>query len=158
MLRRSSILTACVIVGTVLAYGSPASKAAASKAPTAAPAAGVLDPYLRIAATLAEDKLEGVASDAKAIGAAAAKLGEAGGKVKDAAADLAKATDIETARGAFGTLSASVITLVGDKRPEGVKLAYCSMADKQWLQRGSTIRNPYFGSVMLECGQIVEGK
>lgn len=38
--------------------------------------------------------------------------------------------------------------------------AYCPMAfdntGAEWLQRGETINNPYFGSMMLRCGEIRE--
>ena len=37
---------------------------------------------------------------------------------------------------------------------DGVKLAYCPMVKASWLQKGDTIRNPYYGSAMLECGEF----
>jgi hypothetical protein len=36
-------------------------------------------------------------------------------------------------------------------------VAYCPMARKYWLQRGTAIRNPYYGKSMLECGRINAG-
>ena len=35
-----------------------------------------------------------------------------------------------------------------------VKLAYCPMADKPWLQKDKDIKNPYYGSAMLTCGSF----
>lgn len=31
---------------------------------------------------------------------------------------------------------------------------YCPMAKAGWLQADKTVRNPYFGQAMLDCGQI----
>jgi hypothetical protein len=35
-----------------------------------------------------------------------------------------------------------------------VKLTYCPMVKASWLQKEDKIRNPYYGSTMLECGQF----
>ena len=34
------------------------------------------------------------------------------------------------------------------------KLAFCPMVKRSWLQKDEKIRNPYFGSTMLECGEF----
>ncbi|RMH29745.1 MAG: DUF3347 domain-containing protein, partial [Planctomycetota bacterium] len=67
------------------------------------------------------------------------------------------------ARVRFDGVSAAAIALVrrfgyaGDA-PAG--LAHCPMAfdnrGADWLQRGDTINNPYFGASMLRCGEIRE--
>jgi hypothetical protein len=36
--------------------------------------------------------------------------------------------------------------------PDGVRVAYCPMADKPWLTKDKDIRNPYYGAAMLTCG------
>ena len=58
-------------------------------------------------------------------------------------------------------MSTSIIALqrrFGHHGSETWHLAYCPMAfdDKgaEWLQRGTTINNPYFGASMLRCGEI----
>ena len=38
--------------------------------------------------------------------------------------------------------------------PEGVRKAYCPMAQKPWLQEGSTLANPYYGTSMATCGEF----
>ena len=30
---------------------------------------------------------------------------------------------------------------------------YCPMVNKQWLQKGETVSNPYYGKAMLTCGE-----
>ena len=41
---------------------------------------------------------------------------------------------------------------VGDE----VKVAYCPMVRKYWLQKGETIQNPFYGRAMSDCGRINE--
>jgi hypothetical protein len=36
-----------------------------------------------------------------------------------------------------------------------VKVAYCPMARKSWLQKSGTIQNPYYGTAMSDCGRFV---
>jgi hypothetical protein len=38
---------------------------------------------------------------------------------------------------------------------ERPRVAYCPMAKKPWLQDSEEIANPYYGSKMLRCGEIV---
>jgi hypothetical protein len=43
---------------------------------------------------------------------------------------------------------------IGVKAPDGVRTAYCPMAQKPWLQRGDTLANPYYGKAMPTCGEF----
>ncbi len=68
---------------------------------------------------------------------------------------LASATTIDEARGAFAELSRPLIryrAMVSGERPNVV---FCSMVKKPWLQDSEEIANPYYGSKMLRCGDIV---
>ncbi len=72
-------------------------------------------------------------------------------------------TDIALARVRFERMSRGVIALqrrFGHRGSESWNLAHCPMAfdnkGADWLQRGSQINNPYFGSSMLRCGDIRE--
>jgi predicted RNA methylase len=112
----------------------------------------VVTPYLRIHAALAADTIETVKADATLLAAEAAELGDAGRAVAVAAKALAGAADLEAARAAFMTLSEALVTAAGEALPPGVRVAYCPMVKKPWLQRGDTIQNPYFGSKMPTCG------
>jgi Protein of unknown function (DUF3347) len=112
----------------------------------------VTEPYLRIQDTLARDRTDGLKADALAIAAAAKELAEAE-KIVDPAKQLAEAKDIEVARKAFGVLSEELIKRTG-KSGDDLKIAYCPMAGKRWLQKGTSIRNPYLGNSMLTCGEI----
>jgi HPt (histidine-containing phosphotransfer) domain-containing protein len=119
--------------------------------------AALVDPYLKIQEALADDKVDGVKAAAGEIASAAAALGAPAIKIDTAAIELAGAAEIEDAREKFGTLSAAIDTyLTGLKlrAPEGVKVAYCPMVNKPWLQKGEAISNPYYGSSMLTCGNL----
>jgi hypothetical protein len=42
----------------------------------------------------------------------------------------------------------------GRQLPDGVRQAWCPMAMKPWVQRGSMIANPYYGKEMPTCGEF----
>jgi len=75
-------------------------------------------------------------------------------KIAETSKALAQSKDIETARKQFKALSASIITSSSPKERDhaGLKIASCPMANAKWLQKEETLRNPYYGSSMLECG------
>ena len=61
------------------------------------------------------------------------------------------------ARDAFGALSDAVVAAAkaeGWKDLGDAKLAFCPMARRPWLQKEDKIRNPYYGSAMLDCGEF----
>ena len=88
---------------------------------------------------------------------AAGTLGEKAKPIADAARQLEGAADVAKARDAFGNLSDAIVAYLqasGSTTGTDVKVAFCPMAGKPWLQKGTAIKNPYFGSRMLECGEI----
>jgi Cu(I)/Ag(I) efflux system membrane fusion protein len=113
----------------------------------------IAEPYLRIHAALAADKTDGVGAEARRIAERAAQIDD-GTAIAAAAKKLAAAADLKGARAAFGELSEAMIERVKGK-PEGdLKVAYCPMAGRSWLQKGKEIQNPYYGAVMLGCGEF----
>jgi len=112
----------------------------------------VVDPYLKIQTALAGDSLDGVAAGAAAVATAAAKLGAAGAPVAEAATRMGAASDIKAARTLFMDLSETLIKAAGESLASDVRIAYCPMVKKHWLQTDKEIRNPYYGSSMLTCG------
>jgi Cu(I)/Ag(I) efflux system membrane fusion protein len=120
-------------------------------------APALVDPYVRVQVALAADKVDTVKADAVAIGAAAGALGDDAKSIVSAATRLEEAANLADARKAFGEVSDALFAYAkatGSSMPEGVKTAYCPMVNKSWLQRGDKIRNPYYGSGMLECGSF----
>ena len=69
-----------------------------------------------------------------------------------------QADDIEALRARFKPLSESLAEL---NLPQGFAHAYCPMYDAgngaPWVQRDGPVRNPYYGAVMLTCGNIDGG-
>lgn len=71
---------------------------------------------------------------------------------------ISETTDLKKQRERFARLSANMITLA-----KAVKLGaqpayqtYCPMKKSSWLSDSKTIKNPYYGSAMLSCGNVVE--
>ncbi|MDF1573345.1 MAG: efflux RND transporter periplasmic adaptor subunit [Bacteroidales bacterium] len=71
-------------------------------------------------------------------------------------------SDIEQLREAFQTVSATMIEMTNTFAPlvETIYVQHCPMADDNkgadWLSREKEIRNPYFGSSMLTCGEVTK--
>jgi Cu(I)/Ag(I) efflux system membrane fusion protein len=126
--------------------------------------------YLGVQEALARDDFGGFVKAASDLQAAIALVEETGlvgnplGAWRRSAAkirlDRAVAT-IEDARVRFEFMSKGIIELqrrFGHLGRETWHLAYCPMAfdnrGAEWLQRGTTINNPYFGASMLRCGTV----
>lgn len=71
-------------------------------------------------------------------------------------------SDIEQLRKAFQPVSATMIELNSTFSPLGkiIYVQHCPMADNNkgadWLSSEKEIRNPYFGSSMLKCGEVTK--
>lgn len=114
----------------------------------------ITSPYLKVQIALAGDSIEGVSEAAKEIAKAAAALGDDGNGLADAALMLAAAGDIEVTRKAFGALSDALIEYADSVGIGELKVAYCPMADRSWIQEDGSIANPFFGALMLTCGSF----
>jgi protein SCO1/2 len=120
----------------------------------------IVDPYLRIQHALHADTLDGVKGEAAAIATAAAKLGTSGESIRSSAAMFDTTADLAAARVAMGALSDAILADVKQTNAgldEDVKVAYCPMARKHWLQKGDTVQNPFYGQAMSDCGRIIAG-
>ena len=144
MIRNMTIAVAAVVLfaSTALAADLPAA---------------LVDPLLAVQAALAADKFDGVTTHAQAIEKAAAALGKEAEPIVAGAKKLAAAADIAAGRTAFGEVSTAVIAYA-EKTKSGfgadVRQAYCPMANKPWLTKDKTIKNPYYGAAMLTCGSF----
>jgi hypothetical protein len=79
---------------------------------------------------------------------------------KDAAA-ISESTDVKKQRDSFSTLSTSIYALIKvSKLDETVYYQFCPMANDgkgaNWLSKENAVKNPYYGSIMLSCGKVVE--
>jgi Cu(I)/Ag(I) efflux system membrane fusion protein len=83
-------------------------------------------------------------------------LGEISGK-------LVEGPDLDAARRAFEPVSTAVADLARGEHVhhrEGISIFQCPMTPVlgtgRWLSRSDQLRNPFFGSAMLECGEGVQ--
>jgi mono/diheme cytochrome c family protein len=117
----------------------------------------ILDPYLRIQRALNGDVLTGVDDGGRVIAIEAAKLGANGADIQAAAAAIRKAADLTAARTAFARLGDAIMIharSAGISVGADVKVAYCPMVRKYWLQKGDTVQNPFYGKQMSDCGRF----
>jgi hypothetical protein len=152
------------VIGCVLLAAAGCSEKAFPKAPPAGSemSRAIVDPYLKIEAALADDTTDGIHSNAGAIVTAATSLGAPAMKIDGAALQLAAASeavppDIKDVRDKFGALSEAIdvyMTGLHLAPPEGVKVAFCPMVSKPWMQEGTTLANPYYGKEMPTCGSF----
>ena len=135
----------------------------------------VVDGYLGVQAALAADDQDAATVSAKKALEALSKVdmalvtGEAhtnwmksAGDLKTLLTGVANADGIEPARAKFALLSEQVADLLMRFGvPEGrLYTAWCPMAfdnrGASWIQNKEEISNPYFGEMMLRCGEIRE--
>lgn len=65
--------------------------------------------------------------------------------------------DLKKQREAFKSLSKSTYELIKVSNPaQTVYYQYCPMADANWLSKEKAVKNPYYGTSMLTCGNVVE--
>ena len=119
---------------------------------------GVVASYLEIQSHLVADRFNELKQPARTLASQAQALRNAGLGIARAAAALEQAPDIATARTKFGDLSDAVIARLnaedGKDARANLRLAYCPMVRKSWMQREEQIRNPYGGKSMLTCGEF----
>jgi hypothetical protein len=123
----------------------------------------MLTPYFEIGEQLAADHTDGLYLFGRAlIGSTAQEREEPGIARMHAGAERLEDSDLEAARAAYRDISHALLDYL-DAHPDartGLHLMYCPMTfDNQgayWVARTSTLRNPYEGSRMLECGALLE--
>lgn len=118
----------------------------------------IVKSYLEVHALLAQDKFGEVKGPAGTLASQAVALGKDGAALAKSATALSSAKDIKSARDAFGQLSDTLIERV---KADGtidlasdLKVGYCPMIHKSWIQREDQVRNPYYGAAMLTCGYV----
>ncbi len=83
-------------------------------------------------------------------------------QMKTALEPVKKETNIEGLRSHFQTISDGLIQFIEKTGPydEVIYVQHCPMADNDrgadWLSLSKEIKNPYFGSMMLKCGEVIE--
>jgi hypothetical protein len=134
--------------------------AGAQAPPSSSPDAlrAIVKTYLDIHALLAQDKFDDLKGPAGTLASQTAALGRDGAALAKAATAFAGAKDLKVARDAFAPLSEA---LIGQVKANGspdlasdLRIGYCPMNRRSWIQREEMARNPYYGTAMLTCGSV----
>jgi hypothetical protein len=74
------------------------------------------------------------------------------------AAQAIEGKDLEAARSEFFELSKPLLAYLHQfyKGEKEYFRYYCSMAKKGWIQPEKGTKNPYYGSSMLTCGELIQ--
>jgi len=81
--------------------------------------------------------------------------------IKEDAEHIADTKDVKHQRDHFTTLSKDIYTLIKAAKYEvPVYFQFCPMYNDgkgaNWLSKENTVKNPYYGTMMLNCGKTVE--
>jgi hypothetical protein len=143
-MKKLTLMTAVLLLSATSAY--------AAELPAA-----LVQPLLKAHELLSTDEFKGVADAAKGIETAAAALGKDAEAMVAGAKKMGAAKTLAEARAAYGSLSVALEAYAAKTKstlPADLHMAYCPMEDKPWLQKGQVIKNPYYGSSMIDCGSI----
>jgi Cu(I)/Ag(I) efflux system membrane fusion protein len=129
----------------------------------------ILTEYLKVHTALAADSTEGVVAAIDRIEKWAEKLDPDSAaaehfehyksirqRIITACKEFDDSEDISSVREAFKELSKPISMWVTMAKPEGKHAMYCPMENAGWVQEGSEVANPYYGTEMLECGYEVD--
>ncbi len=131
---------------------------AAAKAALPKPVQLVFEAYIKVQNGLAEDSIQKAKAAATSLVQAVRSDTDdvLPSQISQQATALADARDLAAARAAFKPLSESLIKYAKSSgiTPGAYVEVYCSMAKAGWLQSDKAVKNPYYGSSMLTCGQV----
>ena len=154
-MKRALIVAVAVVAASCMPVpGTDKTPASGTSLP-----ASIMEPYLTIEEALVKDDITPVRQNAGNIATASTSLGTTGFRIGTAASQLASADNLEMAREKFGILSDVLVTYMEGLKlngGDGVKVAYCPMFKKPWMQKDGALANPYYGasSDMATCGSF----
>lgn len=123
----------------------------------------MMDHYFRIQKVLTQDSTSGIDAEAAKIVKLASSATSSDAEVSNLLADLKAAgekiqgKDLKAARDEFFAMSKPVLIYLNKhySGDESYFRYFCGMAKKGWVQGEKGIRNPYYGSEMLTCGELI---
>ncbi|MGE5245529.1 MAG: hypothetical protein ACM3SQ_15000 [Betaproteobacteria bacterium] len=150
--------TRIVVAAALSAMLGVTSAAQVSKPAGAQLTPAIVDPAVAIQKSLAKDSLAGVKGNAEIIAReSTTRLDPPSPAIAKAAQALRGAATLAGARTAFGGLSVAIVDYMHANKltlDPRIHVAYCPMADRPWLQAGTVVANPYYGTAMPTCGSI----
>ena len=156
-----------VLSELVLACAGPGHASPAPPMGKGTPTQNLTNAYLAVQTRLGLDDFGGARAACGSVRSAAqaAELAlepELRKRIDTAASAGAAASDIVGLRAAFAPLSEALLAWFKTQTnplSETIAVVHCPMAlegkGARWLQRGTQLKNPYFGAQMLACGSIV---
>jgi hypothetical protein len=143
-------------VGVALTIAPARAQVSESPVLPSGAAATVFDYYFKIQTALAQDSMENVSVSASVIAEIVRKDTSRGfpAQIVSQAEFLTKAKDVAAARAPFKALSGYLIQYLKTSNvPVGIyHEVHCPMAHVNWLQSDKTVRNPFLGKPMSQCG------
>jgi len=124
----------------------------------------ILKDYFTIQSALAQDKTTGVDAAAQSMDRTAKSIGANDPEIKslvteiEASARKIQGQSLEAARNTFFDLSRPLLTYLNKYHAskDSYFRFFCPMAKKGWIQSDKDTRNPYYGSSMLKCGELIK--
>jgi len=126
-------------------------------------AESILDQYFLIHASLAKDSTQGGDNAAQKIAKLASAEAVTDPQVQKLLLQVEKAAkqiqgkDLKETRDQFFELSKPLLVYLNQfySGKKDFYRVFCSMANKAWIQPHKEVRNPYYGSSMLTCGDLI---
>lgn len=108
-------------------------------------------------ANTAASKAEAFVRNANAIDYKVISEGNINTLVKDAG-KISETKDLGKQREYFADFSSNMVAVAKAFKlsDQPIYQAYCQMKKAYWLTNEKAVKNPYFGSSMLTCGQVIE--
>ena len=118
----------------------------------------LMEPYLKMQDALASDELDAAKAQAKAM----MSITGHSGSLPELLHDMLAAETLDAFRVPFFEKLSHAFIAAAQKSPQTLKqpllVMHCPMANNnagaEWLQAAEPLRNPYFGSAMLSCGEV----
>jgi len=78
--------------------------------------------------------------------------------IKKAAVAISTEKAIKVQRNSFWPLSSAMVKLAKsfNLNNASIYVQYCPMAKKSWLNEVEAVQNPFYGSMMYDCGEVTE--
>ncbi|MFD0940377.1 DUF3347 domain-containing protein [Pedobacter boryungensis] len=78
--------------------------------------------------------------------------------IKKSADAIVQQKDLKEQRKSFWALSSAMLKLTKEIKLNNydVYVQYCPMAKKSWLNEVEDVQNPFYGSMMYDCGEVTE--
>jgi len=78
--------------------------------------------------------------------------------IKKSALAISTEKAIKEQRKSFWPLSSAMLKLAKEFKlnSKDVYVQYCPMAKKSWLNEVEAVQNPFYGSMMYDCGEVTE--